>query len=305
MKQITVLTRLTTAALFASLLIIGCKKDQSDSSELSPQEEEQMALAATESETESEIAFDDVLNNVMGVNAEVGFGGVGIFGRTAENSSNAKMDSLPSCVKVTISPLQPNVFPKTVVMDFGAGCRSHGHFRSGKITTVYTGRLIDPGKSATTTFENFKIDSIRVEGTHRTTNTTEPGANQRRFKVEVINGKLIRPNGDYQEWSTTRTHLQIEGNGTASPVDDIFRTTGASRGKTKRQTRLFAWASEIQEPLIKKFSCRWISKGTIKTVREGLASNSRWVGVLNFGDGTCDNKAVLVIDGKEHQIVLR
>lgn len=305
MTKIPSLRRLTTGFVFASLLVMGCKKDQSNSSESLAQEEEQAAVYMAESETESETTFDDVQNNVLGVNAELGFGGAGIFSRTAETNSVAKLDSMPSCVRVTISPLQPNSFPKTVVMDFGTGCRSHGHLRSGKITTVYTGRLIDAGKSATTTFDNFKIDSVAVEGTHRITNTTAAGANQRQFKIEVSNGKLTRPNGDYQERNATQVHTQIEGNATVSPADDIFRITGNSNGKVKRGPRVVSWKSEVLEPLLKKFTCRWISKGTIKTVREGLPTSTPWIGVLHFGDGTCDNKAVLVINGKEHQIVLR
>jgi len=302
MKKLNLFTRLTTTALAAALLIIGCKKETSNT--LSTQEEEQVAVFSTESETESQFAFDDVFNNVMGVNSDLGTGGVGVFGKVAGGGASEKMDSIPTCLRVTITPLQPNVFPKTVVIDFGAGCTSHGHLRAGKITTVYTGRLIEPGKSATTTFDNFKIDSISVSGTHKITNTTAPGANQRQFKIEVTDAKLTKTSGNYEEWNATRINTQIEGNGTIPPADDIFRITGNSTGKTKRGNLLVSWTSEIQEGLIKKFNCPWFSKGIIQTQRTGLPANSQWVGVLNFGDGTCDNKATLTVNGNVHQITL-
>jgi hypothetical protein len=306
MKKFLLLTPLTTVAFAATLLFTGCKKENSDT--LSSQEEEQAATYSTESEIESEVAFNDVFDNVMGVNSEVGTGGVGIFGRVAssQNGRTSGVDSVPPCVNVTIVPQTPGVFPKTVTIDFGSGCFSHGHLRSGKIKTVYTGRLFIPGNSATTTFENYKIDSVLVEGTHKITNTTAstPGANQRQFKIEVIDAKLTKPNGNYVQWNTVRTNTQIEGNGSVAPQDDIFKITGIANGKVKRANIIVLWNAEITEPLIKKFVCRWISKGRVRTVRQGLPANTPWVAILDYGAGNCDNQATLTINGNSHQITL-
>ena len=74
MKKFPLVTRLTVVAFAATLLMIGCKKENSDT--LSAQEEEQAATFSSESEVDSEIAFDDVYDNVMGVNSDVGLGGV-------------------------------------------------------------------------------------------------------------------------------------------------------------------------------------------------------------------------------------
>ncbi|MDB5206485.1 MAG: hypothetical protein JWR72_1560 [Flavisolibacter sp.] len=305
MKKLSLTTQLTTVAFAATILFTGCKKEASDA--LSAQEEEQAATYSTESEAESEVAFNDVFDNVMGVNAELGTGGVGIFGRVAsENGRVVNVDSLPRCVTVTIVPQTPGVFPKTVTLDFGAGCFSHGHLRSGKIKTVYTGRLIEPGSSATTTFENFKMDTISVEGTHKVINTTgsTPGSNQRQFKIEVIDGKLTKPNGNYVQWSTVRINTQIEGNGSVIPADDIFRISGIANGKVKRNNIIILWNSEIIEPLIKKFICPWISKGRIRTVRQSLPANTPWAAILDYGTGNCDNQAMLTVNGNTHQITL-
>lgn len=307
MKKLSLITRLTTVAFAATLLITGCKKENSDS--LSPQEEEQAANYSSESEADIEVAFNDVFDNVMGVNSEVGTGGVGIFGRKASSSENgreARVDSVPSCVTVTITPIQPGVFPKTVTIDFGSGCFSHGHLRSGKIQIVYTGRLLNPGSSATTTFINYKIDSIAVQGTHKITNTTgtTTGSNQKQFKIEVIDAKLTWPNGNFAEWNATRSITQIEGNGSAIPADDIFSMRGNAQGKVKRGNLIVLWDSEITEALMKKFICPWISKGRIKTVRRGLPQNTPWVAILDYGNGNCDNQATLTINGNTRQITL-
>src|SRR6476660_5809900 len=164
MKRSTLLTVLFAAPLLGGLILTGCKKDQSGS--LSPAEEEAVANYSAQSETESELVFNDVFDNVVGVNTEVGLGGTGVFGRVASSGTARDMntDSIPPCLTVTVTRLNlPEPFPVRITLDFGTGCPGNdGHIRSGKIITTYTGRLFTPGKSATTTFEHFKIDSIEV-----------------------------------------------------------------------------------------------------------------------------------------------
>lgn len=301
MKKYPSLVVLLLGSLLTSLLFAGCAKNVN--TKPTPQEEEQAARTSGEAETELQFSFDVVFNNVMGVSADVGTGGAGVFSRSAD-AANAKTDSAASCVSVSITPLQTGVFPKTVVLDFGTGCYSHGHLRSGKMTTVYTGRLTEPGSSATTSFDNFKFDSVTVQGTHKITNTTASGSTQRQFKVEVTSAKLTKPNGNYTEWTAVRTITQTEGNGTISALDDVFRISGTSSGTAKRELRQVSWTSETGEPLLKQFTCAWFSKGTIKTVRNGLTTSTPWVVTLDFGNGTCDNQASLTFNGNVYQITL-
>jgi hypothetical protein len=303
MKKSSLFTQLITAAFFTSLIMIACKKEQSGS--LSPAEEEQAVNYSSESETENEIVFNDVFDNVMGVNTEVGIGGTGIFGRIATNGREMNPDSLPSCTKVSISVLSTTArFPMRVVIDFGSGCLGRdGHKRSGKIVIEYTGRLTEPGNSATTVFDGFKFDSISVEGKHKITNSTAAGSNQRQFTIDIADAKLIKPNGNYSLWSSHRIITQVEGNGTPFiPQDDIFKITGSAHGKVKHGDVIYAWQSEVTEPLIKKFICRWISKGIIKVRREN--ANAQWASTLDYGQGDCDFMATLTINGVSHQIQL-
>src|SRR5438552_4705004 len=130
MKKSSLFTQLITAAFFTSLAMIACKKEQSGS--LSPAEEEQAVNYSSESETENEVVFNDVFDNVMGVNSEVGIGGTGIFGRIATNMRETNIDSLPSCTQVSITLLNaPARFPMKIVIDFAGGCIGRdGHKRS-------------------------------------------------------------------------------------------------------------------------------------------------------------------------------
>lgn len=307
MKKSSLVTRLMTAAFCCTLVMVACKKENSGS--LSASEEEQAATLSSQSETENEVVFNDVFDNVLGVNSEVGIGGTGIFGRVATNINGRDMntDSLPSCTVVTITLLNaPARFPMRIVIDFGSGCPGHdGHTRYGKIITEYSGKLTEPGGSATTTFDGFRFDSISVQGTHKITNTTAPGSNQRQFTIDITDARLSRPNGNYSLWSSHRVVTQVEGNGTPLfPQDDIFKVTGSAHGRVKHGDLIYAWQSEITEPLIKKFTCHWISKGVLSVRRETLPSSSQWVASLDYGQGTCDYLATVTINGVIHQIQL-
>lgn len=290
-------TRLFILCLSFSLLMVSsCQKERSQNG-TDDQQQMEASLVSGESDGEAEIIFNGLFDDAIGVNDEVGIGGTGIFGRVM------------TCPTVTVVRPTANPFPVEVTLDFGTGgCTGNdGHFRKGKIITVYSNRLLVPGAVATTRFDGFYFDSTHVEGIHTITNTspainTQPPARQ--FTVNVVDGKLTRPSGNYIEWNSHKVISQIEGLGTNLPLDDIFKIEGNAHGKVKRGPLLVLWESSIVEPLIKRFNCRWIVKGRIRTIRANTSSNSPWVAVLDFGAGTCDNQATLIINGISHQITL-
>ena len=306
MKVMLKATSLAAMLLLSILFIIsGCKKEQSD---LSPAEAQAFGQATAASDAEADATYDDVFDNVMGVNAEVGIGGTGIFGQRNIQygeeiiSGVDGTDSVPPCVTVTITRLSPPAaFPVKVVIDFGTGCTGRdGRLRKGKIITVYTGRMIVPGSVAETTFDGYYVNDIKVEGHHRIENKSTQ--QQWIFGITVRDGKLTRPNGNYTQWNTTRTITQVEGNGTPLfPLDDVFSIKGESNGTVKVDSVLYQWAARTltDNPLIKKFACRWIVKGKIAIRR----SNSD-VAVIDYGNGSCDNKATITINGTVYEITL-
>jgi hypothetical protein len=52
--------------------------------------------------------------------------------------------------------------------------------------------------------------------------------------------------------------------------------------------------------LVKKGDCKWIVSGQFEIVPEGLSARS-----VDFGDGTCDNKAKVTINGNVFEIVMQ
>ena len=57
-------------------------------------------------------------------------------------------------------------------------------------------------------------------------------------------------------------------------------------------------AFAIVDPLIKKFTCHWIVQGTVRLARD------RRPAVLDYGNGECDNLAIIYINGVPHIITL-
>ncbi len=299
MKIRLTLTQMFCALVFGGLLLIGsCSKEKSGTGSTN-EEQERASMISSESDVEAELIFNGIFDDAMGANDDVGMAGTGIFGRPAEERPNG-------CYTVTLTHLvNTSVFPVQIVIDFGnAGCTgTDGHVRSGKIITEYTGRLLVPGSVATTTFEDFHIDDIKIEGTLKIANSGT--ANERQFTVDVIDAKLSRANGNYTEWNSHKTITQIEGIITPNlPFDDIFKIEGQASGKVQRGNLLVAWETSVDEPLIKKFTCRWIVSGKVKQMRVNSNANSPWTAVLDFGSGECDNKAVVTINGVAHNITL-
>jgi len=307
MKPKFSLTQLITTAFL--LVIFSCTKENSQDGTIA-QQEEQASITSSESDGEAEGVYNGIFDDAMGVSDEVGMAGTGIFGRTYSTNTGIGLDAqrLTGCQTVTITHPNTTIFPIRVVIDFGtSGCTGiDGHVRKGKIIAEYTNRLIVPGAIATTTFDGFYMDSIKVEGTLKITNSTSPVTSQlsRQFTVEV-NGKLTKTNGNYTEWTSKKVITQKEGLLTVDyPRDDVFTIEGSSHGKVKRSNLLVAWESAIVEPLVKKFTCRWIVKGKVKTAIVSSSSNSSQSALLDFGAGDCDNKAVITINGVAHNITL-
>ena len=289
------LSQLAILSLFFSLIMVySCSKETSQTS--TDAQEEEVSKATGESDAEAETTYNEFFEDALGANNDVGIAGSGVFYGRPDT-----LTPVPRCFTTTITRPNNTPFPVIVVLDFGTtGCPGpDGRVRRGKIITEYTNRLIYPGAIATTTFDGFYVDNVHVEGIHKITNTSA-GTSNRQYTVEVRNAKLTKPNGDYIKWKSDRVITQIEGFITPDFHDDIFSITGSGQGQVKRGNLLAGWESSITEPLIKRLTCRWIVKGRIRTVRV----NSTWIAILDFGNGNCDNQAIMTINGVPHQITL-
>ncbi|WP_157473879.1 hypothetical protein [Flavihumibacter petaseus] len=277
-----------------TLAFTACSKSGSEAQSKEIPEENRAML---ESDAEAELLYDDVFNNVMGVNSSVAIGGTGVF---AERKSDPNAREIP-CFTLSWEFLNQNdSFPVVVTIDFGTGCEGwDGRVRKGKVITTYEAPLWQAGAVAETTFDGYFVNDIGVAGTHRIENLST--ATQLAFRTKVISGKLTRPNGNYVTWDRTRVITQAEGWGTPwNPADDIYHIVGNGSGAVHRGDKVNEWTTTNIEPLEKRFSCRWISKG-----KQAIQRNQGPQGILDFGNGDCDDKATITVNGVSVEITLK
>jgi hypothetical protein len=300
MKKTKIFTWLTAFAVIGAISFSSCKKNGSFETTTNSSEDA-ATTSVTAQESESDLVYDDVFNitasmNTNQVGEDLGMG-ANVSGLFNLGESPVSPDTLARCFTISVVPNIPGVFPKTVTIDFGtAGCVGRdGKTRKGKIVSIYTNRMMVPGAKVSTTFVGYYVDSFKVEGTHITENTST--SNMQGWKVSLLEGKITNTNnGNWHKRNGTKSILQIEGNGTpVFPLDDVYKITGFAEGSNSFGN---AWASLIVDPLIKKFTCRWIVKGTVRITRNG--NNA----LLDYGSGNCDNQAILYINGIPHPITL-
>lgn len=305
MKTRKTLSSLALTCLVSGLFIISCKKD--DSSSVSTAEKQEFTTAASGSDAEAQVAFNDVFDNVIGVNSDVAMGGTGVFAGANTSSDGSGMygpqgtDTVAHCFTVTLTHLNADTtqyFPVRVVIDFGDGCTGHdGKTRSGKIITEYSKRLIMPGAVAATTFDNYHVNDVKVEGTHTITN--QSSGNELKFNV-LVDGTLTRPNGNYSDWNSDKTITMVAGLGTPGDLsDDVFNITGNASGIVKIGDITREWSAEITSPLVKKFTCQWLVQGTLS-----FKKGTQVYGSIDYGTGDCDNQATLIVNGQSAIITL-
>jgi hypothetical protein len=299
MKTYASLGRVATAfTLAGTLFFASCSKYGETSVQTN---QPTITEASLEAEANSEIIFDDVFNNVMGVNSTVAIGGTGIFEPANWDQPGTLEPATAACFTLKFEFLAaPDTFPIKVTIDFGTGCTGKdGRVRKGKIITVYSGHMVRSGSIAETSFDNYYVNDIKVEGTHRIENKST--ATQFMFETKVNSGKITYVNGDYINWTNTRLISYLDGWQTPwNPADDSFSIVGSGSGTIKRDAKTSSWTTANIEPLIKNFSCRWISKG-----KQAIQRNDGPQGILDFGNGDCDNKAIISVNGVAVEITLK
>ncbi len=198
------------------------------------------------------------------------------------------------CGSLTISPLDPNAFPKVITVDFGTGCTDNdGKFKSGKVTLSF-GKIWEPGSEVSLLYDNYTEDGAKLSGTFTLQNQSTPDAAI--VTILAQNIKAADANGNTLDYDAVQTFTQIAGHGTPlNGNDDVFNITGSIQTVlTNGQT--VDWT--IQTPLVKANNCFWVSAGTGVLDINGLPV------AVDYGDGTCDNKATITVNGQTYQITL-
>ncbi len=267
-------SQLVLAALL-SLVLLSCRKEE-DKKDSSPNSDVAVDLAAAEKET----------NQLF----SIGLDAVNYSGQDPDGKRSAASFYINNCVNVTVNPAWPDTtYPKTIVLDFGSGCLgADNRVRSGVLEIIASNRYRVPTASYTVATNNFFVDGNQVEGTKTVTNMGYNSSNNLVFDVEV-SAIITRTSGDSIVYTSSRQREWINGesthvfnNGVGAYLDDEYAITGSASGVSSVGT---AFTSNIDQPLIVKLSCPFITQGILEFTPQGGL-----VRTLDYGTGNCDNQ---------------
>lgn len=288
---------LSVPALFlSSVLLFSCQKDASVASADVTEEE---SIVMSEENAAADAEFEETAEIGMSVDADIeaaARSGNINFGAGINASISLFADAafaLGPCATVTVLP-NDTTYPKTVTIDFGDGCLCRdGKFRKGAIILHYTKPIRRPGAVLTITLRGYYVNRAHIEGKKVITNLSRPDAHA--YAVVVTDGKVTWPNGRGFAYEKTKVVTQVRGGETLTVRDDVYSIEG--RSKTTYNNGVTV-NRNTETPLIKPVACKWIVKGTLK-----IKINNR-VLYLDFGNGDCDNKALLTWNNHEREITL-
>lgn len=203
----------------------------------------------------------------------------------------------PECVTVLVDTVSN---PKSITIDCGeTNCTfTNGVNRRGKIVVTFTGRYRDEGTVIAITLQNYFVNDHKLEGTKTVTNLGYNDAGNLAFSVEISGAQLTAPDNSWtSSWYSSRVREWTQGEETIwNPFDDVYSITGSGYGVTRTGQN---YTAEIQSPLIVKIGCRWIVQGNIEVLRPGAENFS-----VDFGNGNCDNVAVVNIFDNDYTVYM-
>ncbi|MBX2828471.1 MAG: hypothetical protein KTR22_09915 [Flavobacteriaceae bacterium] len=261
----------------ACLVFTSCSKDESDATEESVSAE--ITAENTRQSSEAEVATDGLFNLMDIAYAE------------QEEEAGRNASYFTDCVTITVS-IQGGV--KFVTLDFGLGCE----LRNGSIASGIVYLTYNPSQVGTLTIdydlENFAYNNKFIAGggsLFRERNNAN-GNPQHTVNHEL---EVTFPNGLVVDFDGTRVSEWIEGVGTGTWTDNVFSVTGTR--DIEFNTGFSSYAIVI-DPLRREATCEHFVSGSVEITR------NNGTGVLDFGDGTCDNIATLTVNGETFTIIL-
>lgn len=218
--------------------------------------------------------------------------------RLANPIDNSTVDIITGCATITKDTLAS---PKKITIDFGDGCtNSYNVKRKGKIIVTYTGRYKAQGTVIHIISENYFVNNNKVDIDRTATNLGENNNGNLEFSV-VSDRKVTFIDGLNSSSMFNKTREWVAGSNTPKDfTDDIYKITGTGTHTSKRG---ILYDVSTITALTRKLSCRQFVSGEVKIVRHG---NKDRYGIINFGNGDCDDEATITLDnGRSFTIDLR
>jgi hypothetical protein len=257
----------------------SCQKD-----EVTPAIDE---ISMSQQETQAE----ETLNDIDILVDEAVDSNIGIL----KSASLESLSYLTDCPVVTVNK---TAVPQVMTIDFGTSCTGKdGKKRSGKIIVTSTSFNTFPSVRDKS-FDNFFVDSKKVEGSVTKT-ISKDQENNIRTAVILENITITFPDGEGTAKRVANLTRQYQRNILANKEDnqvvswgtvDFTRISGVKVTKTITSG----------DALVFKLACHHMVSGTVTFT---TSNDRKWS--INYGNGDCDNKATLTSGDKTKEITIR
>ncbi|MBN1986756.1 MAG: hypothetical protein JW761_10660 [Prolixibacteraceae bacterium] len=207
--------------------------------------------------------------------------------------SNALRYKLNHCPRLNME-IENGGYPKIITLDYGDSTVLHnGKVLSGVIVIEISGPRSDENYTRLVTYENFGVDSLLINGTAQVTTTREEDV----FRTFTSDITFTLADGTTIDRTSVREWEWIEGMNTElEQNDDMVQITGYTNAVTSDGDE---YIKEIVEPLIRMRDCRYIVQGVVE-----ITLNGELVSSLDYGDGECNDVAILTQDGETAEVDL-
>ncbi|MBX2916425.1 MAG: hypothetical protein KF856_14240 [Cyclobacteriaceae bacterium] len=209
-----------------------------------------------------------------------------------------------NCVTVTLemaADTQPGNPHGYITINFGEGCTdARGNVRKGIIRVEFKGKRFLSGSKIITTFSDYYINNIKIEGTRTVTNITGSTTAAPKFQIELEDGRATWPDETFatREGSHTREWIRA-----TNPINDQWQVTGSATGSNRNGT---LYQVEISKTLVYKRSCA--ASNRVFMAVEGtkvLTVDGGQVITLDYGTGECDRLVTITINGQSRSVLVR
>ncbi len=217
-------------------------------------------------------------------------------GLRANPTVNTPPSSLDTCAQIKTTKVDTQ--EGTTIefqIDFGKNyCSIHEDIRQkGKIQISY--KKQSDQQKITATFNNFYINDYQVKGTLTAQETGDTPNKLTQFNLQIKNGIILPPRGKQFQWETSRTYTQSKGiNSSNKLCDNVWKITSKSSGVNSKGR---SFKSSTIDTIMSKACCPWYVEGIVELTPDGLQNRQ-----IDYGDGTCDNKAKVYIKNRTYNI---
>ncbi len=237
----------------------------------------------------SEALFDDAFSEADGFSA----GG---------NTKLASADSCTPTVTIVADSAGTKGFPRTITVDFGDNYCSakNGRQRKGKIIITQSARRMTAGATRSISFVNYYVNDYKIEGTQSVAFNGKDDNGNYSWTWKLVGGIITTPDNVSILRDAEHTRTLVEGADTPmNRWDNVWKITGSASGINGNGVA-YTRTIDANNPVVRNEACRFAVKGTVTFEREGKSNV-----VLDYGDGTCDDKATVTVDGETKDITLR